>query len=160
MEDPVVACAGGRISCLSVCLETAQSVRKWREKSILQIQGWAKGKIQCSVSGCNKHGRPGHLGGLYVDRIFWRGWLPHIPPTPCSDKKKEKMKSQAVSSERWCLEVVPVWLGSWWYITVPTLGCRSLSWVLARNWKANPTHTCTKVSPSPVSGKLRRIPTV
>lgn len=49
----------------------------------------------------------GHLGGLYVDRIFWRDEY-HTFHQLHVLIKEEKMKSQIVSSEWWCLEVVPV----------------------------------------------------
>lgn len=49
----------------------------------------------------------GHLGGLYVDRIFWRDEY-HTFHQLHVLIKEEKIKSQIVSSEWWCLEVVPV----------------------------------------------------
>lgn len=159
MEDPVVACAGGRISCLSVCLETAQSVRKWWENLSCRSKDGPRKRFNVVSGAIINMGGPGHLGGLYVDRVFWCGWIPHIPPTPCCDRKG---KVEEPNCEQWAVMFGSSShvIRSWWYITVPALGCRSLSWVLAMSWKANPTHTYTIVSPSPVSGKLRRIPTV
>lgn len=139
MEDPVLACAvegnvllGGRTSCCRVCLETGQSNRMWWKNLPYGSKDGLRERLNVMSRAVINMGGSGHLGGLYVDRLCWHRWIPHIPPAPCSDKRE---KDEEPNYKQWV-----VMFGSsscvirpWWLITVLALGCWSLFWVLAMN---------------------------